>query len=133
MKNLPPVKAKKRVRSPNRGSSLLEELNVPEGLHMNEQALLSITKILDGYKEPPGIDWPKQEKEELSFTSWALEEILLLVWDHPWTLASETIEKFAMKMMAYMAMAVSEDQKRIFTVAAETAWELLDEIQLLEL
>ncbi len=128
MKSLPPVRAKKKVRSPDRGSLLLDE----EELHMNERALAAIGRVLEGYTEPPGLDWPKHEKEEVTFSHWALDEILLLVWDHPWTLASETIEAFAMKLEVFAATAVSEDQRRIFAVAAETAWEMLEEVQLLE-
>lgn len=96
---------------------------------MNERALLAIVKVLDDYVEPPGLDWPDEEKEEVIFTHWALDEMLTLVWDHPWTPASETIEKFAINMEAYAAMAVTEDQRRIFAVAAETAWEMLDDIR----
>ena len=127
MRNLPPVRIKK-VRRPDKASLLSDE----EELHMNERAILMIINILNGYTEPPKFDWPEQKKEEIIFTHWALEESLFLILDHPWTLASDTIEEFAMKLEVYMAMAVSESQKRIFTVAAKTARELLKDIQLLE-
>ena len=131
MRNLPPVRAKK-VRSPNRDSSLLEAVEVPEEQYMNEKAIMWIINALGENEESIGLDWPDQEKEEVMFSRWALDEILLLVWDHPWTLASETIEKFAIRLTFFAAEAASEGQRRIFTVAAETAWELLEEIEALE-
>lgn len=99
---------------------------------MNERALLAITDILKGYARPPGFNWPDHEKEKATFGRWALEEILLLVWDHPQTLASETIERFAMRLELFTAMAVTETQNRIFAVASEAAWDLFEKIRMLE-
>jgi len=110
----------------------LEEIDVPEEQYMNERAILAIIRALDDYSEGPRLDWPDHEKEEVTFSRWAVDEILSLVWDHPWTLASETIEEFALKLEVWSAMAVTEDQKRIFAVAAETAWELLEDIENVE-
>lgn len=101
-------------------------------MFLNERAIMAIEKALNDYEEPPGLDWPDHEKEEVTFSHWALDEILLLVWDHPWTLASETVERFAVKMEDYAETSVTADQKRIFAVAAETAWEILEDIQVLE-
>lgn len=114
-------------------SSLFEAVEVPEEQYMNERVIMVIIKALDGYEEPIGLDWPDQEKEDVTFSHWVLDEILTLVWDHPWTPASDTIEAFAIKLTAFAATAVTEGQKRIFAVAAETAWELLDDIKMLEL
>lgn len=100
---------------------------------MNERVILALLSLLRDYEKPIGLDWPEQKKEEVIFSHWALDEIFNLVWDHPWTLASETIENFARKLEVYAATAVSKDQKRIFTVAAETAWQTLDEIYPLEI
>lgn len=110
----------------------MEAVNVPEEQYMNERAIMTIIKALDDYSEGPRLDWPDHEKEEVTFSRWALDEILGLVWDHPWTPASQTIEEFALKLEFWSSTAVTEDQKRIFAVAAETAWEFLQEIEEVE-
>lgn len=130
MKNLPPVKAKK-VRSPDRDSSL-SEMFVMEELHMNERALMALMLMLNMYEDAPRLDFPQHELEEIAFSRCAIEEILQLVWDHPWTLASDTIEDFALKMELYKESSVTDEQKRVFSVLAETAWEILQEIEPLE-
>lgn len=97
---------------------------------MNERALMLIVNTLEDCSEPPGIDWPDHQKDEVTFSRWALEEILNLVWDHPCTPASETIEDFALNL-EYWA-ATDECQKRIFAIAAKAAWEFLEEIEEVE-
>lgn len=128
MKRLPPVKMKKKkVRSPDRGSLLLQE-----PLFMNERALMAIMSVLEGFTEPPRSDWPQYEAEDFTFSRWAVEEMLNQVWDHPWTLASDTIEQFALKLEMYAITSKTEKQRRIFAIAAETVWELLDDIKEVE-
>ena len=88
MKRLPPVSMEQlKARSPDWGSLLLQE-----PLSMNERAILFLMSVLNGFEEPPRSDWPQHEAEEVTFSRWALEELLQDVWDHPWTLASETLE-----------------------------------------
>lgn len=99
---------------------------------MNERALMVIMSILEDFTEPPRSDWPQHEAEEFTFSKWAIEEMLNLVWDHPWTLASETIEQFAVKLGVYAITSRTENQKRIFTIASETAWGLLEDIKEVE-
>lgn len=116
------------MRRPNKASLLLDE----EELHMNERAIVYLTQMLDCYENIPYLDWPQHELEEFAFSRCAIEEVLQLVWDHPWTLASDTIEDFALKMELYKDSSVTDDQKRIFSVLAETAWGVLQEIEPLE-
>lgn len=99
---------------------------------MNERAIVYLTQMLDCYENIPYLDWPQHELEEFAFSRCAIEEVLQLVWDHPWTLASDTIEDFALKMELYKDSSVTDDQKRIFSVLAETAWGVLQEIEPLE-
>lgn len=141
MRDLPPTKKRmktKKVRSPERDSLLfagLVERVTYEGCHcsMNERALLIIVAALDCYPERPYDDsMPLHQKEEITFSQWALGELLDLVWDHPWTLASETIEDFAMLMQFYASTSITEKQNRIFTIAANTALEILEEIEEVE-
>lgn len=116
-----------KVRSPDRGSLLLSE-----PIHMNERALLYLFTIMEQYEDAPYSDWPQHEAEEISFSKWATVEITQQVWDHPWTMASETIEKFALKMEIFAATSITDVQSRIFKIAAETAWSLLESIQEIE-
>lgn len=99
---------------------------------MNERAIMALMRMLNMYEDVPYLDWPQHEAEEIAFSRCAIEEVLQLIWDHPWTLASETIEGFALKMEFYKNSSVTDDQKRIFSVLAETAGEVLQEIKLLE-
>lgn len=133
------MKTKKKVKSPDRGSLLfagLSEVAQYEGIssmRVNERALLTIVAALGCYTEQPyDNSWPDHEKEEVTFSHWALEEILDLVWDHPWTLASEVIEDFELRCRLYALSSLMPDQKRIFTIAAQTASEILDEVKEVE-
>lgn len=100
---------------------------------MNERAIMFLMRMLDAYENIPRLwELAQHETEEITFSRCAVEEILQLVWDHPWTLASDTIEDFALKMELYKKSSVTDDQKRIFSAFAETAWEILQEIEPLE-
>ena len=99
---------------------------------MNERAIMALIRMLDFYEDVPRLDWPRHEAEEIAFSRCALEEVLQLVWDHPWTLASETIERFAESMEDYEASSTTNIQRRIFSISAETAWEILEKIKMLE-
>lgn len=103
-----------------------------EELHMNERVIMALMRMLDMYEDAPRLDWPLHELEEVAFSRCAIEEILQLVWDHPWTLASDTIDDFALKMELYKDSSVTDEQKRIFRVLEETALEVLQEIEPLE-
>lgn len=99
---------------------------------MNERAIMALMRILDRYEDIPYLDWSQHEAEEIAFSRCTIEEILQLVWDHPWTLASETIENFAEKMEDYRDSSVTEEQRWIFSVMAETALEVYQEIEPLD-
>ena len=89
---------------------------------MNDRAVYTLIRFLDEYSEPPGLDWPQEESEEVTFSRWAAEELLNLVMDHPMTPAEDTIEEFIIKMET----ATKRDCGRIFSIAAQTAREFLD-------
>ena len=100
---------------------------------MNERALLTIAAAVSTYPDCPyDNSWSKYEKEEATFSLWALNEILNLVWDHPWTLASDTVDDFAFRLQVYKETSAAPDQKRIFTIAAKTALDILKEIKEVE-
>lgn len=128
MKPWQPVNMEKtKVRSPNKGSLLLLE-----AIHMNDRALRYLFAIMEQYDDVPYSYWPQYEAEETSFSKWAIAEITRLVWDHPWTMASDTIEEFAFKMEIFAATPIMDIQVRIFKIAAETARSILDSIQEIE-
>ena len=100
---------------------------------MNDRSLSTIIALLDRYPEPPYTkDTLDSEKEQITFSKWALNEMLDLVMDHPWTLASETIWDFQLKCQLYVRASVTDEQRRIFSIAAHTAAELLEKIKEVE-
>lgn len=103
-----------------------------EELHMNERAIMALMRMLGMYDDVPRSDWPQHKLEEIAFSRCAIEEVLQLIWDHPWTLASDIIEDFVLKMEFYKRSSVTDDQERIFSVSEETALEVLQEIESLE-
>ena len=99
---------------------------------MNDRVLMALMAILEDFAEPPRSDWLRHEAEAVTFSRWAIEEMVNQIWDHPWTIASETVERFAMRLDIYADTANTDVQTRIFKIAAATAWELLDNIRELE-
>lgn len=99
---------------------------------MNERALLHLLSIMERHEDATHSTWPQHEAEEISFSKWAVGEMIQQVWDQPWTIASETIDKFAFKMEIFAVTSVTDIQRRIFRIAAETAWDLLESIQEIE-
>lgn len=103
-------------------------------MRVNEQALLIIVTALNNYSEEHPYDnkWSDDEKAEATFSHWALDEILGLVWDHPWTMASDTVEDFILKCQLCQVASKLPEQKRIFSIAKWTALEILDAIKEVE-
>lgn len=99
-------------------------------MRLNERALLIIVAALECYPERPyDSSCPDDEKEEISFSQWALNELLDLIWDHPWTAASDIIEDFVYKCREYVVTSKLPVQKRIFDIAEKTAIQLLKDIK----
>lgn len=123
---------KKKLKSLEKGSLLFAEYD-GNYCGMNDKSLLLIVSILSSYPERPYDSlWPDHEKEEVTFSKWALTEMLDLIWDHPWELASETVWNFEVRCRFYIEASVTDDQKRIFTIAAQTANDLFEEIKRIE-
>lgn len=103
-------------------------------MRVNERALLVIVAALGNYagERPYDNDWPDDEKAEMTFSHWALDEILDLVWDHPWTMASDTIEDFILYCQMCEAASTLPKQKQIFSIATRAALEILDDIKEVE-
>lgn len=103
-------------------------------MRINDRALLVIVAALNNYSEerPYDNDWPDDKKAEVTFSHWALDEILDLVWEHPWTMASDTIENFILKCRLFEATSKLPEHKQIFSIAARTGMEILDEVKEVE-
>lgn len=119
MKHLPPVKAKK-PRSPDRGSSLLEECP------MNDIVVQALCEYLEESEEPDTLWWPEHWFVEVSTSRWIAGELINAILDHPMTPAEDTIEELAIKMTAYHADSDGTKAERIFSIAEKCLWEWLE-------
>lgn len=122
MKHLPPVKMKQKtkLRSPDRGSSLLEGEEMD-----NDIVLMSLAEFLYETGEPE-VYWPQHWFDEISFTRWAAGELMEAIMNHPTVPAMDTIEEFAIKMTSYWAGEDGTNAEKIFKYAADFAYETLD-------
>ena len=92
---------------------------------MNDAAVRTIIEYLEN-SDAPEVDWPQQWYEEVCFSRWAAEELINAILDHPMAPAEDTIEEFIIKMEVYASMSEGRDCGRIFSIAAETATEILE-------
>ena len=119
MKRSPPVKARKKLRSPDRGSSLLE------GYWMNEVVVQALIEYLNDSEEPDAF-WPVHWFVELSTSRWIAGELINAILDHPMTPAEDTMEELAIKMTTYHADSDGTNAERIFSIAERCLWEWLE-------
>ena len=119
MKRSPPVKARKKLRSPDRGSSLLE------GYWMNEVVVQALIEYLNDSEEPDAF-WPEHWFVEVSTSRWIAGELINAILDHPMTPAEDTMEELAIKMTAYHADSDGTNAERIFSIAERCLWEWLE-------
>ena len=118
MKHLPPVKAKK-LRSPDRGSSLLE------GYWMNEVVVQALSEYLYETGEPEAF-WPEHWFVEVSTSRWIAGELIDAILDHPMDSAEDIMEELAIKMTAFHAASDGTKAERIFSIAEKCLWEWLE-------
>lgn len=95
---------------------------------MNDKIVQALLDYLEHYSNPPELDWPEHWFEEVSFSRWAVCEMLNAVLDHPITPAADTIAEFELKMEVYEALSGERPSGRIFSIAAQTAREFLEMI-----
>lgn len=119
MKRSPPVKARKKLRSPDRGSSLLE------GYWMNEVVVQALIEYLNDSEEPDAF-WPEHWFVEVSTSRWIAGELINAILDHPMTPAEDTMEELAIKMTTYHADSDGTNAERIFSIAERCLWEWLE-------
>ena len=97
---------------------------------MNDHAIKFVQGCLNNYFDPPyDSQWSESEKIQITFSKWALEEILSLIFDNPFTPAEETVENLAFRFRVYVEASATNNQRLIFTIAAETAEDLLEKIK----
>jgi len=89
----------------------------------------TILDYLEKDSEPPESWLSEQDFEELSFSRWAAGELLNAVWDAPFVPAADTAEEFAIKMKIFALLPDDRPERRIFSIAAQTAAELLELIE----
>ena len=119
MKRSPPVKARKKLRSPDRGSSLLE------GYWMNEVVVQALIEYLNDSEEPDAF-WPEHWFVEVSTSRWIAGELINAILDHPMTPAEDTMEELAIKMTTYHADSDGTNAERKFSIAERCLWEWLE-------
>lgn len=118
MKHLPPVKTKK-LRSPDRGSSLLE------GYWMNEVVVQALSEYIYETGEPEAF-WPEHWFVEVSTSRWIAGELIDAILDHPMDSAEDIMEELAIKMTAFHAASDGTKAERIFSIAEKCLWEWLE-------
>jgi len=96
---------------------------------VNDKAIKIILDYVEKESEPPELWMSEQDFEELSLARWAAGELLNAVWDAPFLSAKDTVEEFIIKMETYALMSAQHSMRRIFSIAAQTAVELLEIIE----
>lgn len=91
----------------------------------NEMFVMSLIEFLNETGEPE-VHWPRHEFDEVSFSRWAAGELMEAIMDHPMVPAMDTIEEFAIKMLAYQASSKGTNAEKIFKYAADFTYETLD-------
>ena len=93
---------------------------------MNDAAIQTILKYIETSLFEPKYTWSTVYFEERSYARWAATEILESIMDHPLRSADEIIEEFIFKMMIYSAWTDDSDICFRFSVAKETAENILE-------
>lgn len=92
-------------------------------MHETEAAII-INYIEDALFEPAK-NWPDPWFTQRSYERWAAGEILTRVLDDPVTPAIQTIESFMVQMLIFSFKAKDTKGPNIFTIAKETAEDIL--------
>lgn len=91
----------------------------------NELAVKSIITYMEECLFEPKTSWFKHEFEKRSYSRWAANEILEGVMDHPMSPADTIIEEFIFKMSLYSCVAEDSKASFIFSIAQDTAEDIL--------
>lgn len=92
---------------------------------MCEIAIGKLFECLDeNLKEPVGW-WPEDEFEVRSMSRWAVEEMISRIMDQPYVDPTDTVHDFLLEMLGRSRSAKSEHRKKLYTVARDTAEDVL--------
>ena len=94
---------------------------------MNEMAVQRLVQYVENMPQPE-ISWPKHWFDEICFSKWAAEELIQSILDHPTIPAQDTVEEFALKMLAYSSISDEKALGGIFSIAAQFAWDCLENL-----
>lgn len=92
---------------------------------MNEHALSSIFRHIEEHLFEPGKKWPVDVRADRAYSRWAAYEIIQLLMDNPFEDPRMLIEEFEIKMIAYSEVYDSHGGFNMFTIAADTANDIL--------
>jgi len=94
---------------------------------INEDAVLAVVRYIE--KQPLLLSWPKHWFDQRAYSRWAANEILGLMMDRPFESPVAVIEEFMIKMDYFSWVAKDSEAHRIFSIAADTAEDLLELIK----
>lgn len=92
---------------------------------MYEAAVQVITDYIEEALFEPAKNWPDIWFTRRSYERWAAGEILTRVVDNPTTPAMTIIESFLVQMLIFSYKAKDTKGPNIFTIAKETAEDIL--------
>lgn len=80
--------------------------------------------IEDYYPEPP-FNWYTELFEEMTYSRWAALEIVEQLMDHPLDPPEDVVGNFLLKVALYSQVVGTPVQQRIFSIAEDTAEDVL--------
>lgn len=97
-----------------------------KGKHMdNEKEILKIIAYENECLFEPKNSWPEYLFLKRSYERWAADEIIFRIMESPWVSACVVIEGFISKMEYFLCGTNNAAAQFIFTVAQNTAEEIL--------
>lgn len=91
----------------------------------NDLAACMISESLEENLFEPNKDWPQGVFEDRSYARWAAMELANKLMDCPYESPDLIIEEFMLKMGIFSAATEDPVKARIFSVAKETAEDIL--------
>ena len=92
---------------------------------MNDVAIQKIFECLEEDLYEPERNWPEKSFEDRSYSRWAAMEIWEKLMDHPHDDPNLIIEEYMFKMLALSKTTTDPMKSRIFSLASETAEDIL--------
>lgn len=91
----------------------------------SEQAVETVMTCLDENLFEPAYSWPDISFEERSYSRWAANEIWERLMDRPHDNPDDILHEFMVQMYFLSEMTNDPKKRRIFTIAAETAEDIM--------